>query len=258
MARRFIVQVPVADLRERPEELTPKDYSNNALRLSQLLYNEKCAQITRQGAWIKIFALEQPRYIESRGWESYSGWVHESEVKEVKEFPQSQHVIISPLSTLSFGTYLSAPKPFHTRPIPTSFNRSQLVEDARHFLGAPYLWGGRAACSKDNIASVDCSGLINLLYRAQGIEIPRDTYDQYLKSRPTPILKPGDLIYLSKKERASHVLLKLDETLFMESPETGKAVRLLKKGKDFIEEQGKLYFKDRPDTYQPYFRCFID
>lgn len=40
------------------------------------------------------------------------------------------------------------------------------------FLGAPYRWGGRSP------EGVDCSGLLQVLARSQGLSIPRDSGDQ--------------------------------------------------------------------------------
>jgi len=35
---------------------------------------------------------------------------------------------------------------------------------------------------EDCIAGADCSGIINLIFRSCGIEVPRDSHDQFLKS----------------------------------------------------------------------------
>lgn len=46
---------------------------------------------------------------------------------------------------------------------------SDYVATALHFLGAPYLWGG-----KDSLG-LDCSGLIQVVLRRAGLPCPRDT-----------------------------------------------------------------------------------
>jgi len=59
----------------------------------------------------------------------------------------------------------------------------QVIELAKsHFLGTPYVWGGRSP------EGADCSGLIQLLARSQGIHIPRDSGDQEKANNNTTIV----------------------------------------------------------------------
>ena len=46
------------------------------------------------------------------------------------------------------------------------------LEEARGYLGAPYLWGGMT------YAGIDCSGLVHMAYRRLGRLVPRDADEQ--------------------------------------------------------------------------------
>lgn len=257
MARSLVVIHPVIDLRSSPGIVFPKDYSHQDGRETQLLLGENLLFIEEREEWLRVGTLEQLHYTTHEGWTPCPGWVHRSEVQEAPP-ARYTHVVSAP-GTLSYGTLVNPLR--HDaegiRPIPKAPDREQMIVEARQFLGAPYLWGGRASPIPHTIASVDCSALVNLLYRAQGIHLPRNAYDQYLTSRPVERLLPADPLYLAKASRINHVILKLDEGNFIEAPETGKTVRLLKWGIDIWEEEGKIRIFDRPHPYTGYPRTFI-
>ena len=84
--------------------------------------------------------------------------------------------------------------------------RPGILKAARFFLGDKYYWGGRSAWG------IDCSGLVNLAYRAWGLELPRNADDQFAASRSVSLenLKPADLIFsaeASKPGFINHVML---------------------------------------------------
>jgi cell wall-associated NlpC family hydrolase len=262
VAKKYVISTNVADLRAKPEEITPIDFSHQPLRDSQLIFGERIRVQKEEGEWLYIEALEQERYTQEEGWHPYRGWIRSSEAIEVTAFPSTNLCVIAPVTLqgipLAFGTYLmgdshgnvilpSGEKSFcdprALRPFPKKLDRNLLVQDAHAFLGAPYLWGGRSSFLEEPIASVDCSGLVNLLYRAQGFLIPRDAHDQHLKAQKTDVLEPGDLVYLQKEKRVSHVIIYLGDNLFIEAPETGQRVRLIK------------WEKESSDI--PYFQTFM-
>jgi cell wall-associated NlpC family hydrolase len=79
------------------------------------------------------------------------------------------------------------------------------VTAAMDFLHTPYLWGGRSA------DGVDCSGLVQLAWRAAGIACPRDTDMQAActdlgeEVDPAGPFRRGDLIFWN-----GHVAIALD------------------------------------------------
>ncbi|MBI3330902.1 MAG: C40 family peptidase [Candidatus Omnitrophica bacterium] len=119
-------------------------------------------------------------------------------------------------------------------PWPESMRRERIVRLAEQFLGDPYLWGGRspyAGLSDPPATGVDCSGLVNLSYRAAGVDIPRDSHEQRLKARPVEQPEPADVIFLSEQDRPSkiiHVMLYAGDGWIIEGPRTGLAIRRIR------------------------------
>lgn len=246
----FYVNQPIIDLRSQPLELND-DYSHQENRETQLLFRETISILEEREEWVKVAALQQLRFSQEVGWHPYPGWVKRSEITVGP--PENFHSIVIQSKTFSFGTFANE----EGRAIPKQPDRQSLIDDAHLFLGTPYLWGGRSFHTQSCISGVDCSGLINLLYRAQGITIPRNASDQWLVAHPTFHLLPGDPLFLAKEKRVNHVILKISENAFIEAPETGKPVRLLTWGKEIWQEEGKIHFFDRPHSYTPYPKSFL-
>ncbi len=140
----------------------------------------------------------------------------------------------------------------HLRRLSYKFSLEKLVNDAISFINMPYVWGGRTIhldLLKYNYCGVDCSGFINLLFRAQGILIPRDSDQQFLRCLPYDNfnnLPSGGLIFLTNQnKKIDHVMLKLnDKQIIDASKEEGK-VRILNKDETFFTKNNILEIKGK-------------
>ena len=106
--------------------------------------------------------------------------------------------------------------------------KEKLRENALIYLNAPYLWGGRSPFG------VDCSGLTQMVYRLQGIDLPRDAYQQAKVGTTLSFIEesePGDLAFFDNEEgKVIHVGMILEENHIIHA--SGK-VRI-----DRIDQQG--------------------
>jgi hypothetical protein len=81
---------------------------------------------------------------------------------------------------------------------PTSTpDRKNIVETAKTYLHAPYLWGGKS------IFGCDCSGFVQTIYNMNGITIKRDASQQAREGETVNLIDeatPGDLIFFDNHE----------------------------------------------------------
>ncbi|WP_321289737.1 C40 family peptidase [uncultured Sunxiuqinia sp.] len=75
--------------------------------------------------------------------------------------------------------------------------RKFIIQQALMYFNVPYLWGGRSPFG------VDCSGLIQVIYKQAGIKISRDASQQVLQGTAFSFVEeamPGDLAFFDDEE----------------------------------------------------------
>jgi len=103
-------------------------------------------------------------------------------------------------------------------PVRKRISRDQLSATGLRFLGIPYIWGGTTP------KGFDCSGLMQRIFRLNGVLIPRDADQQSRFGLEIPDkaaktgqnLRTGDLIFFGKSaQNITHVVMLLSEGLFL-------------------------------------------
>lgn len=95
------------------------------------------------------------------------------------------------------------------------------------WLGAPYLWGGRTPMG------VDCSGLVQVLFRAMGMDLPRDAWQQAREGKAIGRFReaqPGDLLFFDAGEEIVHVGILMEDGSMFHASGTVRFDRVNKKG----------------------------
>ena len=103
-----------------------------------------------------------------------------------------------------------------------------VVDEAKKYLGVPYVWGGSSP------AGFDCSGLVQYVYKhAQGvnIDLPRTTDGQQNVGKAVSLndLKPGDLLFWQEgSQPAYHSAIYIGDGEYIHAPTTGQVVCIQK------------------------------
>ena len=222
---------------------------------TQALLGERVQVLERRGAWTRVAVVGQRTPKDRRG---YPGWVPSVQLTTSSSFGRLLSgpiaVVARPTAwlrqgsrrvELSYGTRLPLAGPLSPQvvvvlpggrsgqlpraavrtysapgqiPKPTG---TTIVSSARKFLGVRYLWGGTAAFG------FDCSGLIELAFRANGVLIPRDADAQARAGKPVARAsqRPGDLIFYGRTH-VHHAALYAGAGRMIEAPNSASSVRL--------------------------------
>jgi cell wall-associated NlpC family hydrolase len=120
--------------------------------------------------------------------------------------------------------FIVRPVAFNDRVEPQLSLRRKIVRTAGRFLGTAYRWGGESAR-----AGFDCSGLTMTVYRLNGLDLPRNSRDQFRAGTPVKrsALREGDLVFFAtgSRRRVSHVGIYTGGGHFIHAPGQGKTIR---------------------------------
>ena len=110
-----------------------------------------------------------------------------------------------------------------------------ILQQAYKMMGIPYLWGGNSAKAND------CSGFTQTVFKANGIQLPRDARQQALEgititpNKHWSNINIGDLLFFGKEDKITHVGISIG-------------------GKDFIHQGGKVSINsldERSEYFSP-------
>jgi hypothetical protein len=223
-----------------------KEPAERSEMTSQLLFGETFEIQQTQGAWILI----------RTHFDKYSGWISKSMLMPLSAdkwnaLKKASSVILKdPVCKVSSGdtpltvSFLAGGSSLteengqimvgeHALKLESgaSFfrpgNLIDLIATAKSYLNSPYLWGGRTAFG------IDCSGFTQVVFKSNGIVLPRDAYQQAEKGKTITIdtMQPGDLAFFENESgRIMHTGIILENHEIIHSSGKVHIDRLDKKG----------------------------
>ena len=126
--------------------------------------------------------------------------------------PQQQAVVSN-----SIGANGSSTRQAYTGPTATQAEKA--VAFVYNQLGCPYVYGGTGPCQ----SGFDCSGLVQAAWASAGVQIPRDSYEQFaaLPHVPLSSIEPGDILVYNGE---GHVAMYVGGGYIIDAPQTGMNV----------------------------------
>jgi len=222
-----------------PVRLEP---NNRSEMTTQLIFGEHFKILESIKKWSKIQIAH----------DKYVGWISNNQIQEInfeeyekldKEIPTLSTDILDIIQSdfnqpIVIGSVLPTFKSDHalinnkmykfTGNTTQGFTQKKhLINNAMVFLNAPYLWGGRTPFG------IDCSGFTQIIYRLQGIKIPRDAYQQINLGQEINLdnYEEGDLAFFENKSgKITHVGLILENNKIIHASGQVRIDKLDEKG----------------------------
>jgi peptidoglycan DL-endopeptidase LytE len=123
--------------------------------------------------------------------------------------------------TIYVGQVLKVTPSTTTTPVPApTVSKAQMVMDeAKKYIGTPYLWGGNTP------AGFDCSGLTSYVFNKVGVSIPRTAATQWSGLKVVSSPKPGDLVFFETYAPGpTHVGIYLGNNQFIQAGSKGVSI----------------------------------
>jgi cell wall-associated NlpC family hydrolase len=203
--------------------------------VTQLLFGEYYKVLESRDGWIKISTIV----------DNYECWINDKQhcrlsdasaralqQNDVVVSTELLHVITDVKRSHSFPLSLGAILPFFknnemsfddqhfsfdgpTASVKLKKKSADILSTAYLLLNAPYLWGGK------NPLGIDCSGFTQVVFRANGFILPRDSQQQVELGSPRSFVEeaePGDLAFFDNEEgRIVHVGIIVDKERIIHS-----------------------------------------
>jgi cell wall-associated NlpC family hydrolase len=223
-----LTSVAVAPLRKEP--------TDRSEMVSQALYGEELEVLEQNEKWALVRLIR----------DGYEGWIDRKQMGRFN-VSSAQRLLNGTLSScqladsttiwLPAGALVSQDVIVSDTLVDFHASADDIARCARLFLNAPYLWGGRT------VMGIDCSGFTQLVMLLNGIQLPRDAYQQAELGETVSFLEEtqtGDLAFFDNAEgRIIHVGM-----ILRDASQQGLVIHASGKVRiDIIDHQG-IYNRD--------------